>query len=303
LREVTAVEEGTEDHKISLMASMQTGSEHPLAQAIVRGAEARAIELRSMDDFEALTGRGIRARVGGQSLILGSRRLMQEKAIDMSSLASRAADLEKQGMTVMWMAEEEGALLAIAAVGDRLRESAQPAIERLHGMGTRVLMLTGDNTQTAQVVADAVGVDRVVAEVLPDEKAQEVIAVREAGERVAMVGDGVNDAPALAAADVGFAMATGTDVAMHTAGITLMRSDPRLVPEAISVSRATTRKIHQNLFWAFVYNTAGIPLAAAGLLSPVFAGAAMAFSSVSVVSNSLLLRRWKPATETQEKKA
>ena len=303
LREFRAVEEGSEDQRLALMASIQTGSEHPLAQAIVRGAEARGIELRSMDDFKALTGRGIRARVGGQSLILGSRRLMQEEAIDMSALASRAAGLEKQGMTVMWMAEEEGALLAIAAVGDRLRESAQAAIERLHGMGTRVLMLTGDNAQTAQVVADAVGVDRVVAEVLPDEKAQEVVAVREAGERVAMVGDGVNDAPALAAADVGFAMATGTDVAMHTAGITLMRSDPRLVPEAILVSRATTRKIHQNLFWAFLYNTAGIPLAAAGLLSPVFAGAAMAFSSVSVVSNSLLLRRWKPASETQEKKA
>ena len=297
LREFRSVEEGTEDQRLALMASIQMGSEHPLAQAIVRGAEDRDIKLRSMDDFKALAGRGITARVGDQSLILGSRRLMQEEAIDMSVLASRAADLEKQGMTVMWMAEKKGSLLAIAAVGDRLRESAQAAIERLHGMGTHVLMLTGDNAQTAEVVASAVGVDRVVAEVLPDEKAQEVVAVREAGERVAMVGDGVNDAPALAAADVGFAMATGTDVAMHTAGITLMRSDPRLVPEAISVSQATTRKIRQNLFWAFLYNTAGIPLAAAGLLSPVFAGAAMAFSSVSVVSNSLLLRRWKPGSD------
>ncbi|MEE3326881.1 MAG: heavy metal translocating P-type ATPase [Myxococcota bacterium] len=299
LREIRAVGEGEEDQALALMASIQMGSEHPLAQAIVRGAEDRSVSTQAMADFQALPGRGLKARVGDRFLILGSRRLMEEETIDMSSLAARAGDLEKQGMTVMWMAEEGGALLAIAAVGDRVRESAKGAIEELHGMKTRVIMLTGDNAQTAQVVADEVGVDDVVAEVLPDEKAQEVVAVRETGERVAMVGDGVNDAPALAASDVGFAMATGSDVAMHTAGITLMRADPRLVPQAISVSRATTRKIHQNLFWAFLYNTAGIPLAAAGFLSPVFAGAAMAFSSVSVVSNSLLLRRWKPKSKSQ----
>ena len=296
LRQIKCVDGGSEEQALALMASIQKGSEHPLAQAILRGADDRSIPTQEMDDFQALPGRGIKARVGERSLVLGSRRLMEEEKVDMSNLAVQAEDLEKQGMTVMWMAQEGGVLLAIAAVGDRVRESAKSAIEELHQMGTRVIMLTGDNAQTAQVVADDVGVDEVVAEVLPDEKAQEVVSVRGSGSRVAMVGDGVNDAPALAASDVGFAMATGSDVAMHTAGITLMRSDPRLVPEAISVSRATTRKIHQNLFWAFLYNTAGIPLAAAGLLSPIFAGAAMAFSSVSVVSNSLLLRRWKPKT-------
>ena len=265
LRQVKPVDGGSEEQELGLMASIQKGSEHPLAQAIVRGADDRSIATQEMDDFQALPGRGIKARVGGRSLILGSRRLMEEEKVEMSNLAAHAEGLEKQGMTVMWMAEEGGSLLAIAAVGDRVRDSAKAAIEELHQMGTRVIMLTGDNAQTAQVVADDVGVDEVVAEVLPDEKAKEVVSLRESGSRVAMVGDGVNDAPALAASDVGFAMATGSDVAMHTAGITLMRADPRLVPEAISVSRATTRKIHQNLFWAFLYNTAGIPLAAAGL--------------------------------------
>lgn len=302
LREIRTVAGTSEDQALTLMASIQKGSEHPLAQAIMRGAESRSISTRTMDDFQALPGRGIQARVGDRSLILGSRRLMEEGQVDMSILAGPAVEMEKQGMTVMWMAEEGGDLLAIAAVGDRIRESARVAIEELHAMETRVIMLTGDNTRTAQVVADEVGVDHVVAEVLPDEKAQEVTAVREKGERVAMVGDGVNDAPALAASDVGFAMATGSDVAMHTAGITLMRPDPLLVSQAIAVSRATTRKIHQNLFWAFLYNTAGIPLAAAGFLSPIFAGAAMAFSSVSVVSNSLLLRRWKPKVRGSELK-
>ncbi len=300
LQAVQTTEVGAEAKILSLMASVQTGSEHPLAQAILREAEERNLEIETPDEFQALPGRGLEARLLGRSWILGSRRLMEEERVEMSALSESALEFEKQGMTVMWFAERDQGLLAIAAVGDRIRESANQAVQRLQKMGNEVILLTGDNAQTAQVVADDVHVDRVVAEVLPDEKAKEIMALRKAGKKVAMVGDGVNDAPALAAADVGFAMSTGTDVAMHTAGITLMRPDPVLVSEAISISRATTRKIRQNLFWAFLYNSAGIPLAAVGLLSPVFAGAAMAFSSVSVVANSLLLRRWRPLSSEKE---
>ena len=222
-------------------------------------------------------------------MLIGSPRLMRERGVDTSALAERAAKHEAAGMTVMWIAESGRALGAIA-VGDNTRSAARVALKRLAAAGVEAVMLTGDNEAAAQAVADRLGIERVIAEVLPDEKARQVEALRTGGHTVAMVGDGVNDAPALAAADVGFAMGSGTDVAMHTAGVTLMRPEPTLVPDAISVSRATTRKVRQNLFWAFVYNTVGIPLAALGFLTPMVAGAAMAMSSVSVVANALLLR-------------
>jgi Cu+-exporting ATPase len=218
---------------------------------------------------------------------------MQERAVDLAPLAARAAAAEAEGATVMWAAEGDRLLGAIA-VGDRIRSGAKAAVARLVRAGVTPVLLTGDNAATAAVVAKELGIARMVAEVLPEDKAREVRALRGDGRVVAMVGDGVNDAPALAAADVGFAMPTGTDIAKHTAGVTLTRPDPGLVADAILVSRATTRKIHQNLFWAFVYNVVGIPLAAAGVLTPVLAGAAMALSSVSVVTNALLLRRWRP---------
>ncbi|MFP6742158.1 MAG: HAD-IC family P-type ATPase, partial [Alphaproteobacteria bacterium] len=226
-------------------------------------------------------------------LWLGNRRLMAEAGIDIAAGDGAAAALEEQGKTVMWLGES-GGVQGLIAVRDAVKANAAAAIARLKAQGIETVMLTGDNSRSAAMVAAEVRVDRVLAEVLPGDKAAEIVRLREGGRLVAMVGDGINDAPALAAADVGIAMAGGTDVAMHSAGLTLMRGDPMLVADAIDVSRATYRKILQNLFWAFIYNVIGIPLAAAGMLNPVFAGAAMAFSSVSVVTNSLSLRRWRP---------
>ncbi|MDP2314616.1 MAG: heavy metal translocating P-type ATPase [Pseudomonadota bacterium] len=291
------------DTLLALAAGAQKGSEHPLAGAVVRAATERGLVVPDVVGFQALPGRGLEAtvRVGApddgaeteRRLTIGSRRLMIERGIDLAPLAARAAAAETEGATVMWVAEGDR-LLGALALADRIRDGAAAAIARLRAAGVEPVLLTGDNRATAEVVARALGITRVLAEVLPDQKAREVAALREGGHVVAMVGDGVNDAPALAAADVGFAMPTGTDVARHTAGVTLMRPDPGLVADAIAISRATTRKIHQNLFWAFVYNVVGLPLAALGFLTPVFAGAAMALSSVSVVTNALLLRRWRP---------
>jgi Cu+-exporting ATPase len=223
---------------------------------------------------------------------------MQESGIDVSALADQAAAFEQEGRTVSWLAEVGSAprLLALLAFGDEIKASAPQAMQRLRALGVRTIMLTGDNRRAGQWVARRLGVDDIEAQVLPADKARIVEGLRGAAGKVAMVGDGINDAPALAAADVGIAMSTGTDVAMHAAGITLMRGDPSLVADAIDVSRHTYAKIRQNLFWAFIYNLVGIPLAALGLLSPVLAGAAMALSSVSVVSNALLLKRWRPST-------
>ncbi len=239
-----------------------------------------------------MAGRGLRARVDGAELIVGSPRFLDESGIDRSPLQARADALSEEGATVMWAARG-GALAGAIAVADPPRPGAADAVRRLEAEGIEAIMLTGDHRATANAVAARLGVERVVAEVLPSDKADEVARLKH-GHVVAMVGDGVNDAPALAAADVGFAMASGTDVAMQTAGVTLMRAEPGAVADAISVSRATVRKIRQNLFWAFVYNVVGVPLAALGYLTPMLAGAAMAFSSVSVVSNALLLRRWRP---------
>ena len=294
LREVAGVAPTREDDVLALAAAAESGSEHPVAGALIRAAEARGVRPGALEAFSALPGRGLEARVEGRPLLLGSRRLMEESGVETEPLEAAAVGWEEAGMTVVWLAEQGGALLGAAAVGDRIRPGARRAVERLHALGTQTLMLTGDNARTAAGVARELGVGRTLAELLPDDKAREVTGLRGQGVGVAMVGDGVNDAPALASADVGFALSTGTDVAMHTAGVTLMRPDPGLVPDAMGISRATLRKIRQNLFWAFAYNAAGIPMAALGMLSPVVAGAAMAFSSVSVVSNSLWLRRWRP---------
>jgi Cu+-exporting ATPase len=222
---------------------------------------------------------------------------MRELGVDLEALTAQASGFEQTGHTVSWLADvtEEPTLRAVLAFGDQPRAEAAEAVRHLASQGIRTVMLTGDNRAAAQSVARHLGIDDVRAEVLPADKAREITALRAHGGRVAMVGDGVNDAPALAAADLGIAMGSGTDVAMHAASVTLMRSDPRLVAAAIDVSRRTYAKIRQNLFWAFLYNVVGIPLAALGLLSPVIAGAAMALSSVSVVANTLLLTRWKPA--------
>jgi len=223
---------------------------------------------------------------------------MAESGVDLAALEAMARSEAARGRTVSWLAVRSGStteLRGLLSFGDTPRPEAREAVQALHALGLRTVMISGDNRGAAEAVAELVGIgqDDVRAEVLPGDKAAEILRLTRAG-RVAMVGDGVNDAPALAAADVGFAMGSGTDVAMHAAGVTLMRPDPRLIADAIDISRRTTRKIHQNLFWAFIYNLVGIPLAAAGLLNPIVAGAAMAMSSVSVVSNTLLLRRWKP---------
>ena len=293
VRDVVAVGDDT-DALIILAASAQQGSEHPLAHAVL--TRAGESPLKPLKAFKSHPGRGLEAELDDLTLLIGNRRLLTEQGVAFETLEAQAVSFEEDGATVMWIAEKSPGirLLGIIAVGDAIKSNAAAAVSRLKAAGIETVMLTGDNARSAASVAQAVGVDRVIAEVLPADKANEVAAMQAAGRIVAMVGDGINDAPALAQADVGIAMGTGTDVAMHTAGITLMRGDPQLIAAAIGVSGATYSKIRQNLFWAFIYNIIGIPLAAAGLLSPVIAGAAMAMSSVSVVSNSLLLKRWKP---------
>ncbi|KAB2308403.1 copper-translocating P-type ATPase [Betaproteobacteria bacterium SCN2] len=299
--ELMACEAANGDHYelLRLAAGIQQGSEHPLARAVLQAASARSISAPAMADLRALPGRGAQASAEGITLYLGNSRLMQELGASLGGLAAAAARHEQSGRTVSWLARERNGrrdVVGLLAFGDRPKAAAAHAVARLHAQNVQTAMLTGDNRGSAEAVAHALGIDVVRAEVLPEDKAEAVRAFREDGTVVAMVGDGINDAPALAAADVGIAMSTGTDVAMHAAGITLMRGDPLLVADALDISRRTYRKIRQNLFWAFIYNIVGIPLAAFGLLSPVIAGAAMAFSSVSVVSNALLLRRWRPAS-------
>ena len=239
----------------------------------------------------------MRAQVKGRDIHLGSTRYMNELAVDLSPMDAAAQALQAQGRTVSWLADltDRPRLMGLLAFGDELKPTASQAIRQLKALGIRTVLVTGDNQGSAQVVGRALGLDHIRAEVLPADKADIVAELRRGGDRVAMVGDGINDAPALAAADVGMAMSTGTDVAMHAAGITLMRGDPSLIADAIDISRRTYVKIRQNLFWAFAYNVIGIPLAALGWLNPMVAGAAMALSSVSVISNALLLRRWRSA--------
>ena len=293
--------DGTDaDTLLRLAATAQAGSEHPLAHAVLARAEADDLVPGKLSDFQRLGGRGLTARVDldGQSraIALGSERLMHEQGVDTGALAADAARLAGEGRTMIWVAEIGGAarLLGLLAAGDTLRTESAEAVAALKRLGIAAVMLTGDNARAAESVAKRIGIERVVAEVLPEDKAKEIQRLRGEGGVVAMVGDGVNDAPALAAADVGIAMGGGSDVAMETAGVTLLRPSPLLVADAVALSRRTGIKIRQNLFWAFIYNLVALPLAAAGLLTPVIAGAAMAASSVSVVGNSLLLRRWHP---------
>lgn len=288
---VVAGEGVTEDAVLRLAAALQQGSEHPLARAVAERAAGLAVP--PVEGFRALPGRGVAAMVEGRALALGSPRLAAEEGAAGGALSGAAAELEGQGLTVSWLLEG-GRALGLLAFGDTVKPAAATAVAALKGLGLTPVMVTGDSRGAAEAVARTLGIDRVFAGVLPGDKADVIATLRAEGHTVAMVGDGINDAPALAAADVGFAMATGTDVAMHTAGVTLMRGDPLLVGGAVSVSRRTYAKIRQGLFWAFIYNAVGIPLAALGYLSPVLAGAAMALSSVSVVTNALTLRGWSP---------
>jgi len=287
---------GERSAALTLAAAVQSGSEHPLAKAVIAAAKQDSLAIPAAEGVRVAPGRGIEARVGGRRLAVGSSRWMRELGVDLSPLADRLAALESQGLTVSWLAElgTTPRPLALLGIGDELKPEAPQAVAELARRHVASVMLTGDSRTVAQAIAARAGITSVRAEILPEDKVREIQSLRESHGTVAMVGDGINDAPALAAADIGFAMGSGTDAAMHASGVTLMRGDPRLVAAAIDISRRTYAKIRQNLFWAFIYNVVGIPLAALGLLSPVVAGAAMALSSVSVVTNALLLKRWRP---------
>lgn len=281
------------DELLRLVASAETGSEHPLGQSIIQKAKEKKIQLSDATNFEAVPGHGIYASIDGKRLAVGNKKLMERDDILLESYKTEIEALEEKGKTVM-MAAEDGSLLGYVAVADTVKKTSWQAIRELKALGIEVIMMTGDNERTAQAIAAEVGVDRVLAEVLPEGKAEQVEKLKQEGKRVAMVGDGINDAPALATADVGIAIGTGTDIAIEAADITLMSGDLLAIVETIQLSQATMRKIKQNLAWAFGYNILLIPVAAFGLLNPILAGAAMAFSSVSVVTNTLFLKRWKP---------
>jgi Cu+-exporting ATPase len=287
-----------ESQQLAAAASLQSGSEHPLARAVVNVARERGIAVADPDAVRAVAGRGTEGEVGARSYLIGSLRWLEELGVAIAPLAHEAQQLQSEGATLSALVERttEGLTLrALMAFADEPKPGAREALAALRERGLRVVMISGDNRAAAVAMAARLGLAEadVRAEVLPGDKAAQVTALKEGGHVVAMVGDGVNDAPALAAADVGIAMGSGTDVAMHAAGITLMRGDVRLVAGALDLSRRTVRKIRQNLFWAFIYNVAGVPLAALGFLTPVVAGAAMALSSVSVTTNALLLKRWR----------
>jgi Cu+-exporting ATPase len=279
----------TEQLLLQLTASLENKSEHPLGAAIVEAAKNRSIALVKVDSFQSLTGFGVAGSVNGRITAVGNEKMMSDLSIDISSAANSIAGFSGQGKTPILVAIEEK-LMGVIAVADTIHSTSKEAVVQLKEMGIEVVMLTGDNSRTANAIAHEVGIEHIFSEVLPQEKSAKVKELQSAGKTIAMVGDGINDAPALAQADVGIALGTGTDVAMETADITLMKSDLRGVLRAIRLSRQTMRTIKQNLFWAFVYNSIGIPLAAMGLLNPMFAAGAMALSSVSVVTNSLRLR-------------
>src|SRR5690625_1806150 len=281
-----------DDETLQLLASAEKGSEHPLAEAIVAYATENEIELLDTDEFEAIPGHGIRAIISGKDIFVVTRKLMTDNNIDVINAEDNLKNYEDEGKTSMLIAIND-IYRGIVAVADTIKDTAKEAIAELHDQGLEVLMLTGDNQLTADAIARQVGIDRVIAQVLPEEKAEKVKEVQAQGKKVAMVGDGVNDAPALATADIGIAIGTGTEVAIEAADVTILGGELLLIPKAIKLSKATIKNIRQNLFWAFGYNTAGIPIAALGLLAPWIAGAAMALSSVSVVSNSLRLKRVK----------
>ncbi|WP_413366592.1 heavy metal translocating P-type ATPase [Lysinibacillus sp. 3P01SB] len=292
LTDVLVADGQDEETFLSLIGAAEKQSEHPLAQAIVQGIQDKGIELGSIQFFEAIPGYGVQATISGQGVIIGTRKLMQQYGINISSVLPVMEELEKNGKTAM-LAGINGQYAGLVAVADTIKDTSKEAVRRLQEMGINVIMMTGDNERTAQAIGKEVGVDAVIAEVLPEGKADEVKKLQQQGKKVAMVGDGINDAPALATADIGMAIGTGTDVAMEAADITLIRGDLNSIADAILMSRKTMRNIKQNLFWAFAYNIIGIPIAAAGFLAPWVAGAAMAFSSVSVVLNALRLQRVK----------
>lgn len=283
---------GAREDLLKLAAIAEKRSEHPLGVAVYEHGKRELGSIEDPDDFEAISGMGVRARVGEREIHVGTRRLMAGLGVDISGIERIITELEDQGKTAMIVASG-GSVKGIIAVADTMKESSREAIDMLRRMGIEVYMITGDNLRTARAIARQAGIDHVLAEVMPENKAREVERLKQEGRTVAMVGDGINDAPALATADIGMAMGNGTDIAIEAADITLMRGDLRAIPDAIRLSRRTMTKIRQNLFWAFIYNIIGIPFAALGLLNPMIAGAAMAFSSVSVVTNSLSLKRFR----------
>ena len=295
----------TQEKLLQLAASAEKNSEHPLGQAIVRGAQEKSLTLLEAENFNSITGQGIEAQIAGLSVFVGNRKMMEEKNISVKELEKDADKLAEEGKTPVFVAMD-GQPAGIVAVADVVKKSSRAAIESLHKMGIEVAMITGDNKKTAEAIARQVGIDRVLAEVLPQDKAFEVKKLQQEGRKVAMVGDGINDAPALAQSDIGIAIGSGTDVAMESADIVLMHSDLTDVPTAILLSKKTIRNIKQNLFWAFGYNTIGIPVAAGvlylfggPLLNPMLAAAAMSLSSVSVLTNALRLKRFKAPTEKE----
>jgi Cu+-exporting ATPase len=290
-----------DDQLLRFAAIAEKNSEHPLGEAIVHGAESRGLQIVESDSFNSIPGHGVEAKVEGTEILLGNRKLMKERGVDFSAMMSQAEALEIDGKTVMFVALA-GQAAGLIAVADTLKEYSAEAIKHLHKLGLEVVMITGDNRRTAEAIARQVGIDRVLAEVLPQDKAEEVKKLQAQGKKVAMVGDGVNDAPALAQAEVGMAIGSGTDVAKETGDIILIKDDIRDVVVALEVAKATMRKVKQNLFWAFFYNTLGIPLGAglfyafaSVVISPELAGLMMAVSSISVTLNTLLLKNFKPS--------
>ncbi|HBM80341.1 MAG TPA: heavy metal translocating P-type ATPase [Clostridiaceae bacterium] len=288
------------DKLLQIAASAERGSEHPLGEAIVKGAQERGIEFKDTENFKAIPGHGIEVTVDNEKILLGNKKLMDDRSVSLSNIESIFQRLAKEGKTPMYIAIN-GKIGGVIAVADTVKENSRLAIEKLHDMGIEVAMITGDNRRTAQAIAKEVGIDRTLAEVLPEDKAGEVKKIQSEGKKVAMVGDGINDAPALAQADIGIAIGSGTDVAMESADIVLMRSDLMDVPTAIELSKKTIKNIKENLFWAFGYNTLGIPVAmgvlylfGGPLLNPMIAALAMSFSSVSVLTNALRLKSFKP---------
>nr|WP_242586766.1 heavy metal translocating P-type ATPase [Enterococcus sp. DIV0869a] len=299
--DIVTANQMTEDELLRLAASAEKGSEHPLGEAIVNGAEEKNLAFASTEAFAAIPGHGIEVTIEGSRLLLGNKKLMDDRGIALGNLGTISDQLAEQGKTPMYIAKDDS-IAGIIAVADTIKPNSIPAIKKLHQMGIEVAMITGDNKRTAQAIAKQVGIDRVLSEVLPEDKAEEVMKLQKEGKKVAMVGDGINDAPALAQADIGIAIGSGTDVAMESADIVLMRSDLMDVPTAVELSKATIKNIKENLFWAFAYNTLGIPVAmgvlylfGGPLLNPMIAGAAMSFSSVSVLLNALRLKGFKPS--------